>query len=209
MKGAPSLLTGSLILLWSVGVASAQSLGGGFYATYGTTHFVASESFDATTGTTSDSSIGVGGVVTGLWRGLFVDIGYTQHELIGERVFIDHGTVYSLGIPLRITMRPIDLAGGWRFHAGRVSPYAGGGLTFLSYREESDFSVAGEDVDERKRGGLVLVGADVRLVRLVSVGGEVRFRSVGDVLGSAGVSQIFGEEQLGGSSFAARVLIGR
>jgi hypothetical protein len=49
----------------------------------------------------------------------------------------------------------------------------------------------------------------VRVVRLVSVGGEFRYRAVDGVLGLGGVSQVFGDDQLGGLSFAARFSVGR
>ena len=190
------------------GRASTPSIGGSVYVTYGDTRFASTETFEAITGASSTSGAGVGGTVTGLWRGVFVDVAYPQQTLTGERVFIDQGTVYSLGIPTRITMRPIDLAAGWRFHvARRVTPFVGGGVVFMTYREESDFSVSGEDVDEQKTGGLVLGGADVRVVSRINVGIEMRYRSIRDILGSAGVSQEFGEDQLGGVSFAARVSV--
>jgi hypothetical protein len=80
---------------------------------------------------------------------------------------------------------------------------------FFQYREDSDFATAGDDVNERKTGVVALAGADVRVLRLVSVGGEFRYRAVDGVLGVGGVSQIFGDDQLGGLSLAARFSVGR
>jgi hypothetical protein len=189
--------------------ASAQSLGGRAYITYGTTHLTSTQSFEAIAGTSNESGVGVGGMVTGLWREVFVDVAYTQQKFDGDRVFVDQGSVYSLGIPTRITIRPIDVAAGWMIRGRRVAPYFGAGVTFAAYKEESDFAIAGDDVNERKTGPLALVGADVRDARLLSVGGELRYRSITGVLGSGGVSQQFGEDQLGGVSFALRVAVGR
>jgi opacity protein-like surface antigen len=139
-----------------------------------------------------------------------VDVAFTQYKLDAQRVFIDQGTVFPLGIPVRITMRPFDLVGGWRHRSrNRVSPYGGAGIVFFQYREDSDFAIAGDDVSERKTGVVALAGADVRVVRLVSVGGEFRYRAVDGVLGLGGVSQVFGDDQLGGFSFAARFSVGR
>ena len=199
----------AVILGSTAGVTSAQTLGGGAYVTLGTTRLAARDTFEAIAGTASKSGFGVGGFVTGFWRGLFVDVAYSQVKLTGERVFIDQGTVYQLGIPLRITLKPIDLAGGWRFHLGRVSPYAGAGVAFLSYAEESDFSTSSEDVDERKSGMLLMSGADVRILKFVSVGGEVRYRHIDGILGAGGVSQAFGDDQIGGVALAARIVVGR
>lgn len=101
------------------------------------------------------------------------------------------------------------LAAGWRFRAGRVAPYAGAGVVLLGYSEESDFAVAGDDVDERRAGALVLAGADVTVVGPLKVGGELRYRMVQGVLGAGGVSQLFGDDQLGSLAFALRVSVGR
>jgi hypothetical protein len=204
------LLLSAAILTGTSSLASAQPIGASVYATYGTTSLTASNTFEAAAGTSRKSAPGIGGTVTGLWRGLFVDVAFTQYTLDAQRVFIDQGTVFPLGIPVRITMRPFDLVGGWR-HKGRsrFSPYGGAGVVFFQYREDSDFATAGDDVDERKTGLVVLAGADVRLMRLFKAGGEFRYRAVDGILGLGGVSQVFGDDQLGGLSFAARFSVGR
>jgi hypothetical protein len=189
--------------------ASAQDVTPSVYVTWGMTQFAASETFDAVTGSSGKSGFGIGGSVQRLWRDLFVDVAFSQQELDGERVFIHEGKTFRLGIPTEITFRPIDVVGGWRFRAGRTSPYAGGGLTWMSYREQSAFAAAGDDVDEGKAGGVILAGVDVDVVRLLRVGGEVRYRAVNGVLGGGGVSQVFGEDDLGGVAFAVRVSVGR
>jgi opacity protein-like surface antigen len=204
------LLLSAAILTGTSSLASAQAIGASVYGTYGATSLTASNTFEAAAGTSRKSAPGIGGTVTGLWRGLFVDVAFTQYKLDAQRVFIDQGTVFPLGIPVRVTMRPFDIVGGWR-HKGRsrVSPYGGAGLVFFQYQEDSDFAIAGDDVSERQTGVVVLAGADVRVVRLVSVGGEFRYRAVDGVLGLGGVSQVFGDDQLGGFSFAARFSVGR
>lgn len=185
-----------------------SSIGARGYATFGSTSFAAADSFDAVAGTSSDAGWGGGGTVTGLWRGLFVDVGLSQQRLDGQRVFLNAGTVYPLDIPLSVTMQPIDLAAGWRF-AQRVSPFAGAGFTSISYKETGGFAGAGDDVDERKSGLLVLGGVDVGVVRWLHVGGEVRYRNVSGIIGGAGVSSAFGDDQLGGFSTALRISVGR
>jgi opacity protein-like surface antigen len=204
------MLLSAAILAGTSSLASAQAIGASVYATYGTTSLTASNTFETAAGTSRRSAPGIGGTVTGLWRGLFVDVAFTQYKLDAQRVFIDQGTVFPLGIPVRITMRPFDLVGGWRYGSrNRVSPYGGAGLVFFQYREDSDFATAGDDVDERKTGLVVLAGADVRVMRFVKVGGEFRYRAVDGILGLGGVSQVFGDDQLGGLSFAARFSVGR
>ncbi len=182
------------------------------YVTYGSTVFSSTESFEAVTGESSKTGWGGGGALLGIWRGVFVDVGVSQQSLDGERVFVDGGTVYKLGIPVTIKMRPVDVAGGWRFHfrqMPRVSPYAGGGVSFISYEETSDFEGPGEDVSDSKSGGFFLAGVDVAVMQWLHAGAEYRYRSVKGVLGTSGVSDVFNEDELGGYAFALRISIGR
>jgi len=43
-----------------------------------------------------------------------------------------------------VTLQPIDVSTGWRVPVakGRVLPYAGGGMLWVQYQEESDFADA-------------------------------------------------------------------
>lgn len=189
--------------------AWAQStVGGRAYVTFGATSETASETFDAVAGTSRANGIGGGGTITGLWRGLFVDVGVSRQRFSGERVFVSNGAVFPLGIPLEITVRPIDIATGWRFASGRASPYVGGGATFLTYEETSDFAQPGEDVSEQKTGLVLLAGLDVAIQRWLHAGAELRYRSVTGLLGSSGVSEAFGEDDLGGTAIAVRISVG-
>jgi opacity protein-like surface antigen len=202
----------TVLLLLEAGTALAQSgVGGRGYVTYGTTVLDARDSFGAVVGRSTKSGIGGGGTVTGLWRGVFIDVAVSQQRLEGERVFVDGGTVYQLGIPLTVSLRPIDLAAGWRFTLGRgrVSPYAGAGISVISYEETSAFAQAADDVSEQKTGTLVLGGLDVAVWRWIHVGGDLRYRAVTGVLGLGGVSQLFDEDQLGGFSAGVCVSVGR
>jgi hypothetical protein len=205
------LVMGVLVFVdaMSAAPAAAQALSVRGYVTYGSTVFSSSESFEAITGESSKAGIGAGATVIGIWRGLFADVGVSQQELDGQRVFIDAGTVYPLGIPVSIRMRPVDIAGGWRFWYGRLSPYAGAGVTLLSYEETADFAEGGDNVSESKTGALVLAGLDVAIIRWLHVGAEFRYRGVTGVLGDGGVSDIYGEDQLGGYAVAVRISVGR
>ena len=73
--------------------------------------FSSTETLEAITGESSKAGIGGGATVVGIWRGLFADVGISQQELDGQRVFVDDGTIYPLGIPVTIRMRPVDVAG--------------------------------------------------------------------------------------------------
>jgi hypothetical protein len=204
-----------IVLMLLFGVTSAvnasaqSSVSVRGYAVYDGTSFSAVDSLEAVSGSSTHSSFGGGGTVNGLWRAVFVDVGVFQSRVDGERIFVDGGTTYRLGIPLEITVRPIDVAAGWRFTTGRFSPYVGGGLTSLSYEESSAFSQLGDNITERKTGGLFLVGMDARVYKWFHVGGELRYRAVKGVLGNEGVSQTFGEDQVGGLSAGLRVSLGK
>ena len=202
------LLVATFLVIGSAHGVLAQSPGVAGYVTYGSTSFAAADSFEATMGTRTDSGFGFGATITNVWKGLFADIGFAQQKLDGSRVFIDQGTVYDLGIPLTVTTRPLDLVGGWRFSAGRVAPYIGAGVSFVSYKETAPFAIAGDDIEESSTGAAVLGGVDVSLARFLRVGGEFRYRAVNGVLGVGGVSRDFGEDQLGGFAAALRVSFG-
>jgi opacity protein-like surface antigen len=187
----------------------AQSIGLRGYVAFGITELAANETFNAVAGTSRRPIFGGGVQVTNLWKGIFADVGGFAMNVEGERVFVDNGEVFPLGIPLEVNMRPVDVAGGWRLEFDRISPYAGAGLTYFSYEESSDDDLPGEGVSESKAGALVLAGVDLRLFSFVHAGGEVRYRRVTGILGEAGASAEFNEANAGGLSAAVRISIGR
>jgi hypothetical protein len=177
--------------------------------TYGSTTYAATESLTAVTGTDSQQAWGFGGEVT-FWRGLFAGVAYTMNpEFEGERVFVFENTVYKLGVPVSIRIRPVDVTAGWRFQFGRISPFVAAGGTIVSYEESSSFADATENVSESANGYVIQGGADVQVWRWIQLGGEFKYRGVTGVLGAGGVSEEFGEDQLGGYSAAIRIVIGR
>jgi hypothetical protein len=211
MKGPLAVLAIVFAAVAVPGRAAAQSsVGVRGHGTFGSTALAASETFRAVAGGASASTFGGGVQVTNLWKRIFAEVAVSQLSRNGERVFIGSGgDLFELGIPLEVTMRPIDVAAGWRFAFRRVSPYAGAGVTFLSYEETSGFAEAGDDVSERGTGPLVLAGVDVQIWRWIHAGGELRYRRVRGILGDAGVSEHYGERDAGGFSSAVRLSIGR
>jgi opacity protein-like surface antigen len=188
----------------------AQSIGIRGYATFGVAQLAAKDTFEAVADTSQQPVFGGGVQVTNIWKGIFADVGVAQIRTIdGERVFIDNGEVFELGIPLEIKMRPLDLAGGWRLAYGRISPYVGAGVTFFTYEETSEFADADENVSESKSGPMFLAGVDISIVSWLHAGGEIRYRQVKGILGEGGVSAEFGEDNAGGLAAAVRISIGR
>ncbi len=177
------------------------------HASYDSTALASSESFEAIAGVGSVEGPSVGLTLTRLWRDVFVDVTAARRTLEGERVFVHDGTVFRLGIPTTIHWRPLDIAAGWRMTGRRYTPYAAIGLTTIAYKESSEFARAGDDVSETASGLLLVGGIDIRVWRWMSLGGEVRHRSVTGVLGVGGVSEVFGEDQLGGTTVGIRVSV--
>jgi len=167
----------------------------------------ATDSFDAVFGTSTMTAYGGGAEVTDLWKHLFVRIAVSQSKKTGSRVFVSNGEVFDLGIPLSVTMLPVEGGGGWRFASrSRLTPYVGGAFVSLGYKETSDFATGDENVDERFKGGAVFGGVDINLWKGIVVGGEVQFRSVTAPDASRGVMKEFGEKDLGG--ITGRITIG-
>lgn len=192
--------------------AASRAVQIGGYAMVGRFTFKASESFETILGASSGPILG-GGATVGLpFGGLFVDIGAWQFARSGERVLVLGGEVLPLGIPLDVTIVPVEISAGWRFRIRRLPkliPYAAGGYTSFGYKETSTHAGAGEDVDERYGGYHLRGGAEFKITRWLGVAGEAAWTTVPDAIGSGGVSQAFNETNLGGTSFRARLTVGR
>jgi hypothetical protein len=72
-------------------------------------------SFDAVVGTSKLQAPGAGVDVLKLWKDAFVRVAFSRMSHDGERVSISGADVVSLGIPLKVSMTPIEISGGWRF----------------------------------------------------------------------------------------------
>jgi opacity protein-like surface antigen len=88
----------------------------------------------------------------------------------------------------------------------RFTPYMGGGLVFIRYEEESDVPTPGDNTSAHFTGYNVFGGVDISLAKHITAGGEVQYRAIPNALGDAGVSQTYGETDLGG--IVIRFMIG-
>ena len=146
--------------------------------------------------------------------GIYVEAGAWRFSQSGERVFIaPGGQVFKLGIPLDVTVTPFELTGGFRFaqitRKRNVVPFVGVGYSRYRYQETSDFANPGENVDESFPGFHVSGGVEYLVKRWLAVGGEVSWSSVADAIGHSGVSEYFGEDNLGGTSIRLKVSVGQ
>lgn len=183
----------------------------GGYGVFGLMNFTAVETFDAVLGKSSGNIYG-GGATLGLpLGGLFVDVGAWRFKEIGERVFVNNREVFRLGIPVTITITPLELTAGWKFRLrnSKLVPYAGGGLTMYGYKETSAFSTPSEDVDERFNGYHVMGGVEYKVMRWLGAGGELAWTTIPDAIGTGGASKAFGETDLSGASFRLKITVGR
>ena len=203
-----------LLVAMSAGPAAAQTYSSssgtvGFraYGLFDTTTAAASKSFDAVFGSSQVFGAGAGAEVD-LGHHLFLRGAFTHAQRNGSRVFVDDsGEVFTLGIPLKVTMTPIEAGGGWRFPSkSRITPYLGAAFVSLGYQEVSDFAQAGDAVNERYSGGAGFGGVDVAIWKGLFVGGEAQYRHIGVPDVSTSVMSQFHDKDLGG--FTVRVLVG-
>jgi hypothetical protein len=141
-------------------------------------------------------------------RGFYLAAGVRTFSNEGTRVFVagPGQPVASLGFPLSIRVTPVFLTAGYRFrHGKKIVPYAGVGGSLTSYTEES--SVAGLSYDESstKTGFHVVGGIEVGRGAL-RFGAEAGWATVPNALGLGGVSEVYGEDDLGGWTFLGKVV---
>jgi opacity protein-like surface antigen len=158
------------------------------------------DSFTAILGSSSGQVFGAGAELA-FRSGVFVraDVSYFRDE--GERVELIDGEIVPLGIPLTLSLTPMEFSGGYRFSAitlgrrGRVRlvPFVGGGLGVVRFREETDEEHPDEEMSDGFTSYHLLSGLDVPLGRRVAIGVELTRRWVRDGLGSGGISEAFGE----------------
>ena len=143
----------------------------------------------------------------GLGESFFIRAGARYFQRDGERVFVSapDSPVFRLGHPLTVRIIPAYGLIGYRFLQGAsVRPYiaVGGGAT--SYDEESD--VAGEIFESTatKAAGHAVAGLDYGR-GTIRFGGEIMYSVVPNAIGFGGVSQIYGEDDIGGLSAVVRI----
>jgi hypothetical protein len=167
----------------------------------------ATKSFDAVFGSSQLLGFG-GGADVDVWHHLFLRIAVSQARRTGSRVFVDDtGDVFTLNIPMKVTMTPIEGGAGARFPSkSRATPYIGAAFVSLGYQETSDFAQSADFVSERYMGAEAFGGVDVKIGKHLLIGGEAQYRHIGVPEVSTSVMKQFNDTDLGG--FTARVLIG-
>ena len=169
--------------------------------------FAAKTTFDAVFGESYERFFG-GGVLLAE-RGVFLEFAFSRFKKTGQRAFLFNGQVYPLGIPTTVTVSPFEVTGGYRFRRqSAIVPYAGVGIGSYGYTETSSFADTGEDVDLRHNGFLVVGGVEFRVHRLIGIAADVQHTHIPGILGTAGLSKDAGENDLGGTSVHAKIIVG-
>jgi hypothetical protein len=144
-----------------------------------------------------------------VWRGVFVSAGMRTFSKDGERVYLTApgAAVQKLGFPISVKLTPILLSAGYRFvHWKWVVPYASVGAALTSYSEKS--TVAGEafDQDFSKTGFVGAAGVEIGH-GLLRGGVELGYSTVSSAVGFAGVSKVYGEDDIGGFHAVGKVIL--
>jgi opacity protein-like surface antigen len=169
--------------------------------------FTADQTFDAVFGQPLQPTWG-GGLQLAFRRGFYVDVTASRFQKTGERAFFHEGEGFGLGVPLRVKMTPLELTVGARTRATpTVFPYIGAGIGTYRYEETSEFDDA--PFNARHNGYLVVGGVEARVDRWFAVSLDLQYTRVPGIIGSGGVSQEIGEDDLGGFAGRFRVIVGR
>jgi hypothetical protein len=180
--------------------------------------FAATQTFDATFGQHTGPFFG-GGVQVVFVDHIVVEVGASRFKKDGERAFLSGGNAFSLGIPLTTTVTPLEITGGYRFlfkSLPRVRPYGAAGWTRYAYKETSDFAdpnaappARAVDLDAHHSGFVANGGVEFRLHRWIGASVDAEYSRVHGILGTGGVSQQAGEQDLGGVAARVKVIVGR
>jgi hypothetical protein len=179
------------------------------YGFYEFDALAATDTFKAVTGSSTTNGFGAGLEVTNVASKLFIRATFAHAGKDGERVFVNNGEVFKLGIPLTVGMTPIEIGGGWRSvvdRRGRYAIYAGADVVFLNYSETTPSGTADDNTSQTFTGYSLFGGFDRTFHKNLVAGVEGQYRSVPNAIGAAGTSAAFGETDLGG--FVIRALFG-
>ena len=168
--------------------------------------FSAKETFSAVFGGTVQPLYG-GGLEVAFRNGLYFDFTASRFKKTGERAFFFNGDGFGLGIPLTVTMTPLEFTVGARSNpAPKVFPYFGGGIGSYRYEETSTVD---DPFSKTHLGWLIVGGVEYRFNSWIGISGDLQYNRVSGIIGEGGVSAEAGESDLGGTAGRFRVLIGR
>src|SRR5262249_7386503 len=125
------------------------------------------------------------------------------------RVFVADASspAFSLGHPLTARLTPIYATIGYRFRIGDKPfvPYVGAGGGITKYSEESTIAGLTRTESETKAGPHVLAGVEIGKSGL-RFAVEGQYATVPNTIGVGGISQVYGESNVGGFTALGKVV---
>lgn len=172
---------------------------------FGYMRFAAEKSFDAILGT-AGGGFGGGGAEFRVGN-VFLNASIDRFRKTGQRVVVVDGDLFKLGIPDTVTVIPVAVSAGWRFTNDRATPYVGGGVGRMLYREDSKFVDPDENVRTQYSSYHVVAGVEFRNEWLATAF-EAQYTRAPRTIGVGGASAAFQETNLGGLTGRIRILFG-
>jgi outer membrane protein W len=173
--------------------------------------FAAKTTFAAAFGRAAQPLFGGGAQV--VFRGrVYVEVSVSRFSKSGQRAFVFDGQSFGVGIPLTASLTPIEASVGYRFRLKNyrnIIPFVAAGAGQYHYTETSSDAGTGEGVDASHLGYLANAGVEFRLHKWVGVSVDAQYTHVPGILGTGGISQDAGENDLGGSAARFKLIVGR
>lgn len=176
------------------------------FGQFGYTRFSAQNSFQAITGQGGGAVVGGGAEVR--IGSLFVGASIDRYTKTGQRVLIIDREVFGLGVPDTISLVPMTAMAGWRFEHQSATPYLGGGVGSVLFKEDSLAADPSENIRTRFTSYHVLCGVEFRN-GWVATAFEMEYSRIPDAIGFGGASAAFHESNLGGVVGRIKILVGR
>ena len=116
---------------------------------------------------------------------VFVNLRASRFRRTGQRVFTFNDQLFSLGIPVTVTVVPMELTGGYRFDSGALLvPHAlAQASDGIATKRNPEFADADENVQDRFTGFHLLGGTELHLGRWMGAAFEAEWATVPDALG--------------------------
>ena len=129
------------------------------------------------------------------------------HKRQGERVFVagPSSPVFPLGHPLEMQLTPIYATIGYRFGEGLFRPYVAAGAGVTRFKEDSTVAGLSSSTSATKFTGVLAAGLELSRGRF-RVAGEATYMNVPNAIGLAGVSEVYGETNVGGLSIVGKII---
>ncbi len=186
--------------------ARSQPIGFAGFGQFGYTRFSAQNSFQAITGQGGGAVVGGGAEVR--IGSLFVGASIDRYTQTGQRVLVIDREVFGLGVPDTISLVPMTAMAGWRFQHQSATPYVGGGIGTVLFKEDSLGADPSENIRTHFTSYHVVAGVEFRN-GWVATAFEMEYSRIPDAIGFGGASAAFHESNLGGVVGRIKILVGR